>query len=93
MTTYSSLLPALALTAAAVMVPATVDAQPSRTPLTPGVTYFWRVRPRSGDNPASVGWSRTWSFVTPGSTGAGSTIASLPATEARIITTQQAGVP
>jgi hypothetical protein len=42
---------------------------PSGYPLTPGVTYYWRVRPRSGDNPASVGWSKTWSFITPGATG------------------------
>ncbi|MCX6021720.1 MAG: hypothetical protein NTZ05_08310, partial [Chloroflexi bacterium] len=39
---------------------------PASYPLTPGVTYFWRVRPRSGDNPAAVPWSSTWSFVTPG---------------------------
>lgn len=45
-------------------------------PLTAGVTYFWRVRPRSGDNPAAVPWSSTWSFVSPGASGSGSTAAS-----------------
>lgn len=46
---------------------------PDGYPLTPGVTYYWRVRPRSGDNPAAVPWSKTWSFTTPGATGSGST--------------------
>ncbi|MBI4498291.1 MAG: hypothetical protein HY689_10365 [Chloroflexi bacterium] len=45
---------------------------PSAFPLYPGVTYYWRVRPWSGDNPAAVAWSSTWSFISPGVSGAGS---------------------
>lgn len=48
---------------------------PREYPLYPGVNYYWRVRQRTGDNGSPVGWSPTWSFISPGASG----IASIPA--------------
>lgn len=45
---------------------------PRDFPLSPGVGYYWRVRPRTGENPAAVPWSPTWSFISPGVSGTAS---------------------
>lgn len=41
-------------------------AVPDQYPLDPGVTYFWRVRPRVQGDGAAVAWSSAWRFTTPG---------------------------
>ena len=39
---------------------------PGLYPLTPGATYYWRVRPRVQGDGSPVAWSFPWSFVAGG---------------------------
>jgi hypothetical protein len=47
-----------------VTTPANSYTVPQAAPLEPGITYFWRVRPRVQGDGTPIPWSEVWSFRT-----------------------------